>query len=482
MNRPLPFFPFFAGLLLAAASAQAQSSSFRLDLKAEKLSVPAGPWQVTRVLDLRADRSRLGTVHKGMNNEVVSANFGQPLAPELLQFLKAQMPAEPGARPVTMRVFTLVLNEELGASAEHSDAELVADFLEPQPDSTYRVLLTVGEITQRGGLDVTKHHAANIALLLQQALLKLEALPATVPATESLSSADALAGRGGITAQRFPIQQATELKRGFYRSFQEFRDNAPSEPEYPFAVQHIARTGKRWVGTDEVQVNYLGTDQAHPTRPVGTSKLWGLSDGKETLIVYRNRFYKLLPAADGRSYTFLGPPLFDEKAAANMAGAAAVGGLLGAAIAGAASAGGTPDMYEVHLASGRVVPVEHAGQTDADGFTTGPDTAKVYVYRRNDPAKDQAVAIGAANQPTQPLRNWQWTAITWTDRRKELKVCAQLGTTPATCREFVPDFSQPTYLECVVPAGGGAPELKPVSVKEGQFEMKRIQRLAKASK
>jgi hypothetical protein len=165
-----------------------------------------------------------------------------------------------------------------------------------------------------------------------------------------------------------------------------------------------------------------------------------------------------------------------------MAGAAAVGGLLGAAIASAANSGGTPDMYEVHLASGRVVPVEHAGQTDADGFATGPDTAKVYVYRRNDPAKDQTVAISTANQLGQPLRNWQWTAITWTDRRKELKICAQLGTTPATCREFVPDFSQPNYLECVVPAGGGAPELKPVSVKEGQFEMKRIQRLAKTNK
>ncbi|MBO2009380.1 hypothetical protein [Hymenobacter negativus] len=467
---------------MAATLSHAQSPAFRLDLKAEKLSVPAGPWQVTRVLDLRADRSRLGTVHKGMNNEVVSANFNQPLAPELLQFLKAQLPASPGARPVTMRIFTLVLNEELRASAEHSEAELVADFLEPQPDSTYRVLLTVGETTQRGGLDVTKHHAANIALLLQQAMLKLEALPATAAATETMSGADALAGRGGAMAQRFPIQKAAELKRGLYRSFQEFRDNNPSEPEYPFAVQHIARTGKRWAGTDEVQVNYLNTDDAHPTRPMNTSKLWGLCDGNELLIIYRNRFYKLLAAADGRSYTFLGPPVFDEKAAANMAGAAAVGGLLGAAIAGAANSAGAPDVYELHLASGRVVPVEQAGQTDADGFVIGPDTAKVYVYRRNDPAKDQTVAISGANQPAQPLRTWQWTLITWTDRRKELKVCAQFGNAPATCREFVPDFSQPTYLECVVPAGGGAPELKPVLAKEGQFEMKRIQRLAKANK
>lgn len=106
----------------------------------------------------------------------------------------------------------------------------------------------------------------------------------------------------------------------------------------------------------------------------------------------------------------------------------------------------------------------------------------MYVYRRSDSAKDQTVAVGAANQPTRPLRNWQWTFVTWTDRRQELKVCAQLGTAAATCHEFVPDFSQPSYLECVVPAGGGAPELRPVPAKEGQFELKRIQRLAKANK
>lgn len=475
----VPFALAFAALLLAAGPGRAQSAPYRIDLKAEKLDVPAGPWQVTRVLDLRPDRSRLGTVRQGLTNEVVSADFSQPLAAELGQFLRAQLPAGPNARPVTMRVFALVVQEQVRASAEHAEAELVADFLEPQPDSTFRVVATAGETTQRGGLDVTKHHAANLALLLQQALRRLEALPPPAAAAETLNAADALAGRGGASAQRFPIQRAAAPARGLYRSLQAFRDNAPAEPQYPFVVAHVAHAGKRWAGTDEVQASYLGTDNAHPTRPVSTTGLWGLSDGAELLIAYRNRFYKLLPAADGRTYTFLGPPVFDEKAAANLAGAAAVGGLLGAAIAGAVNAAGPLDLYELHLASGRVVPVEQAGQTDADGFATAPDTAHMYVYRRADPANAQTVAIGAPGQPTQALHNWQWAAITWTDRRKELKVCAQLGDGPAACREFVPDFRHPSYLECVVPAGGGTPELRPVSAKEGRFELKRIRMLTK---
>jgi hypothetical protein len=480
MNLRCPFYLLLLGFLLAASPSYAQPQPYRFTLKAEKLDVPAGPWQVARVLDLRADRSRLGTVHRGMDNASVSADFTQPLAAELRQFLRTQLPAPVGARPVILRVFTLGLSEDLRATSESAEAELIADFLEPQPDSTFRVLLTVGETTRRGGLDVTKHHATNIALVLQQALRQLAALPAAT-ATETLSRADALAGKGGAAAPHFPIQAATAPKRGFYRSFQEFRDNAPSEPEFAFAITHVAHEGKRWAGTDEVQVNYLGTSASQPNRPVGTTNLWGMSDGRELLVVYRNRFYKLLPAADGRSYTFTGPPVYDAKAAANIAGAAAMGGLLGAAIAGAANTAATMDLYELHLASGRVVPVEQAGQTDADGFASAPDTARVYLYRRSDAAKDQRVTLNATGQPTTTLAARQWTVLTWQDHRRDLKICVQLGSSPDACREFVPDFSQPTYLECVVPAGGGPLTLRPVPAKEGLFELRRIQRLAKAS-
>ena len=91
-----------AALLLAARRSHAQAPTYCFDLHAEKLDVPAGTWQGTRVLDLRADRNRLGTVHRGFNNEVVSANFFQPFALELHQFLRAQLPAGLGGRPVIL--------------------------------------------------------------------------------------------------------------------------------------------------------------------------------------------------------------------------------------------------------------------------------------------------------------------------------------------------------------------------------------------
>ena len=484
MNRQLPFYLALAGawLLLAASPSYAQSQPYRFDLKAEKLDVPAGPWQVTRVLDLRADRSRLGSVHRGIANEMASADFTQPLAPELLQFIQAHRPPQPGARPVVMRVLTLALSEDLRTTSEHAEAELIADFLEPQADSTFRVLLTVGEVARRGGVDVTKFHPANVALTVQQALHQLAALSPAVATGETLSRADVLAGRGGAAAQRFAIQTASTPKRGFYRSFQEFRNNTPSESKYPFVIEHVAHAGKRWAGSDEVHAYYLQTDVAHPRRLVYVDNLWGLSDGKETLIVYRGRFHKLMPAPDGRGYTFIGPPVFDAQASNNVAAGAVLGGIVGAAIAGAANGAAPMDLYELHLASGRVVPAQEAGQAGTNGSATAPDSARVYVYRRFDSPKEQLVSLSATDQPTTVLHARQWRSLIWRDRRRDLKICIQVGSGPENCREFVPDFSQPTYLECTVPPNGGAAVLRPVPANEGLFELRRIQRLAKAGK
>ena len=467
-----------AGLLLVAGPARSQF--YRIDLTAEKIDVPASPWQVTRVLDLRPDRSRLGPVRQGLSNEVGSADFSQPLAAELLQLVRAQVPLRAGARPVVMRVFTLALSEDLRANSEAGEAELVADFLEPQPDSTFRVLLAVGESTRRSGLDVTKHHAANLALLLQQGLRQLATQPAPAPNAETLSLAEARAGRGGALSQRFPIQAAATPRRGFYRSFREFRDNAPSEPDYAFAIEHIAHAGKRWAGTDEVQATYLRTDAKHQRTLVGRGNLWGLSDGREMLIAHRGHFYKLLPAADGHRYTFSGPPLFDEQTANNMAAAALLGGAVGAAIVGAASTAPPTLPYEVHLASGRVVPVPDAGHSDADGFQSVPDTAHVYVLRRADSPKNRPATLRLPGRVPQRLAARQWVAMPWTDRRQELTLCAQTEGGPEICFSLVPDFSQPTYVECIVPADGGAPAFRRISAREGTFEMRRLRLLAKS--
>ena len=462
-------------LLLPALPGRAQAPLYTFDLRAEKLDVPASSWQVTRVLDLRADRRQLGSIHRGLGNQLVPATLAQPLAAEVQQLITAQLPARAGARPVVLRVFTLSIGEDLRPTSEHGEAELVADFLEPLPDSTFRVLLPVGETTRRGGLDVTKFHPTNVALVLQQALRRLAALPTAPPAAEILSRADALAGRGGAAALRFAVQTTAAPKRGFYHSLQEFRDNTPTEPAQPFLVTHVPHTGKRWAGSDEIQVSYLYLDAAHPARPVATGDLWGLSDGQELFIAYRNRFYQLLAAPDGRSYTFVGPPVFNPQVAAGRAAATIGGGLIGGALAGAAYGPDLMAPYELHLASGRVLPVQDAGQTDADGFAKAPATAQVFVFRAADAARRTTLTLRAGGQPPTDLPARYFLPITWENRRAELQICVQAGAGPETCQSFTPSFDQPTYLECTVPADGGAPVLRPVSAKDGALAVRRMQ-------
>ena len=288
-------------------------------------------------------------------------------------------------------------------------------------------------------------------------------------------------------SQRFGIQAAAKPKRGFYRTFQEFRDNAPSEADHPFAIDHILHAGKRWEGHDEARAVYLPTEKKPSRIQISRRKVWGVSDGQELLIAYRGSFYQLQPAADGRSYTFFGPPLLDEETTNNRMTAAVVGGVVGgavggavvAAVVGAASAGPPVLPYEVHLASGRVVAVPDATHPEANGAPTIPDTARVYVYRRAESPKNRVATLLLANRSPLSFPTRQWTSLKWTDRRQELKICAQVEAGPAACHQFIPDFSQPSYVECVVPADGSPPSFRPVPAKEGAFEIRRLRMLAK---
>ena len=134
----------------------------------------------------------------------------------------------------------------------------------------------------------------------------------------------------------------------------------------------------------------------------------------------------------------------------------------------------------MNLASGRVVPVPDAAPTAADGSLAVPDTAQVYVLRRADSPKNRLATLRLPGRAPQRLAARQWVVMPWTDRRQELTLCARTEGGPDTCFSLVPDFSQPTYVECVVPADGGVPAFRRISAKEGAFEIRRLRLLAKS--
>ncbi|MCC2548181.1 hypothetical protein LJY25_17155 [Hymenobacter sp. BT175] len=455
-----------SGLLTLACgqSIQAQTNPYLFDLQKVTLTVPASSYHVAQVVDARADRSRLGVVQRGIDNVPVSANFRQSLEAELMALFQRQLPPQPGSRPVVLRVHAFNISERTTAASEKATTELVVDYLVEQPDHTYQVLLSTGELVETGGIEVTSKHAATIGQALQQSLARLSTAPAL--AGPVLSLAEVTAGKGGAADVRFPIQ-TQPMRRGVYRSFEEFINNNPTLAEGPFEIVRRPHASRQWAGQDEVEAYYLHLDAAHPRRLVRDGA-WGVSDGKAAYILDGSYYYEMTPS--GQNYTFM------TRAGANpdavLAGAL-VGGLAGAVVVGAVSSG-RPQQAELHLMTGRVVLGPVLGD-NPDAIFAQADTAAIYLYRRPDARANQELTVTVDGQAVGTLPVNGFLALSWQNRRKEITICVQ-GSAP-TCYAFVPDFSAPNFLECALPtATSTTPTLKPSPAKEGMFYVKKFRR------
>lgn len=314
-------------LLLLPLAASAQNTPVQISMARQKLVPMGASFHLDTLIDARLDRSSIGNVHRGMENVLVPAVFSGSFTTELAPLFRQALPTTATTRPLVVRVHTLALHESLGAFSETASAELEVDFLEPAGPGTYRLLASVAELAEGKGMDATNRHADNLRRTVEQALRQL---PTAAPAgTSTLTWAQVLAGEEG-QSPRFPVQ-TQPLQRGVYRSFEEFRQNAPTLAEGPFEVKHRPHKGDQWASTEKAEAWYLELGPDQPRRLVRQG--WGVSDGTNAYIFHRGQLNILQPA--GNHYTFLGiaPP----DAGAVMAGTV-VGGVLGGAIAGAASA------------------------------------------------------------------------------------------------------------------------------------------------
>ncbi len=481
------------GLLLVALTGRTQPIPYYFSLPdASKAEAVAGAttsaWHVARVLDARTDRSRLGTVRRGLDNLPAPAMLTQPLPAAVLAYCRQQLPPRPGTRPVVLRLLTIGVGEDVRPTSENGEAEVIGEFLEAQPDSSFRVLLPVAESLRRGGMDVTLHHPANLGKLLSQALGTLAALPATAPeAAPPLSREDALAGRGGMPP--FPVLTAGTSERGVYRSFDDFRANRLTALSRPFELKPTSRSLKGKQGQfDELEAFYLGLSASQPRELLPLGELWGLSDGHTRYIVHEKRLYPLLPFPNGRSLTFT------AQAPIDMAGSgsrALLGGLAGGAIGGALAAGagqyGSLATYEVHLPTGRVVLQDD--NLSSDGFPAdNPEAGQIYLFRRADNLATEPLLLLMNGREVARLLPRQYVSLPAPDQHTELIFCLQRPTATAptseaaqvlqapTCMPFAPDRNGAVYIECVaMPAAMQPPGLYVVPARAGRVQVNQMQ-------
>lgn len=489
------FLVLLLGCLLAATT-QAQPTPYYFSLpdasKAEPVAGAAtSAWHVARVIDARADRSRLGTVRRGLDNLPAPAMLTQPLPAAMLAFCRQQLPPHPGSHPVVLRLLIIQVGEDVRPTSENGEAEIVGEFLEAQPDSSFRVLLPVAESLRRGGMDVTLHHPANLGKLLTQALAKLAALPATAnPVAPTLSREDALAGRGGLPP--FAVQTAATSEPGVYRTIDDFRANRLTPTARPFELKPTPRSLKGKLGNfEELEAYFIYLDAQQPRELMGIGGLWGLTDGHTRYIVYQNRLYPLLPGSDGRSYTFT------AQAPIDMAGSgsrALLGGLAGGAIGGAVAAGAGSraglTTFEVHLPTGRVVQQDAETRLSNDGFVSeNPEAGKLYLFRRADNVANEPLVVLMNGREVARLLPKQYVSLPAPDQHTELVLCLQRPTATAAtpeatqaiqapaCMPVAPDRSGAVYIECVaLPAAAQPPTFRIVPARTGTAQVNQMRR------
>ena len=122
----------------------------------------------------------------------------------------------------------------------------------------------------------------------------------------------------GLNAQ--VLHQPQELKKGIYKTVDEFNKNLPSITD-SFYVDSLKRTDFVWRGTYSLVPKYYNTGKK-------VKDIWGFSDGKNAYIYHQFEFFKL--EEKNGEWTFVGFELVDKDGEI----AAAVMGVLVAGIAG----------------------------------------------------------------------------------------------------------------------------------------------------
>ena len=453
------------GLLLAWAGTgqAAQAQIYYLDLSKQALSLPERALYIEQVLDGRAKRTGIGTVHRGLYNALQQADLRPNVPQALTTWVQGQLPQRPTDHPVVLVVRQLAITEEINAFSEKASLDLAIDVYAHLADG-YHYVLSAAELVEGKGLETTARHPINLAVALQRCLAQCQSVNwAQLPPQPARTLAELQQlGHPATPVLTYAILTDSVHRKGYYPTFLAFRNNQPvTEPA--LSIASTPRTAKGWEGTLEVVPTLAPT----PTSSSETlRKVWGFSDGK-LLYVLHNRHYLPL-TRDGSVFRFVGFAGADPGAVST---AGYLAGPLGAGIAAAATTGKPAD-YTLDMVTGNVSPFRE---------TSGPppaDTALIYVYRR----------AGVTPKPTRVLLNgkvvaelneWQFVAIPWTDKLHEVSLC--LEDIPGRCASFIPEFGRTAYVEIARnSADATKPALEQVAAKKGVFDLRVIRARTKS--
>ncbi|MEM9052763.1 MAG: hypothetical protein AAGC47_11975 [Bacteroidota bacterium] len=159
--------------------------------------------------------------------------------------------------------------------------------------------------------------------------------------------ASAIDGIGQSDNLEYPMGTAIKtnsLKRGAYKTFEEFLNNEPSLRD-SFYLEFKQRTNKNWEGTTQVIPRLVEKDKK-------VKKVWGFSDGNAVYIFHQVEFFPISYTSGG--FYFLGYGPLDSDGATT---AQVMGGAIGGAIH-ASSQKAKSIRYEIDLDTGEAIHPE----------------------------------------------------------------------------------------------------------------------------
>ena len=288
-----------------------------LTISDQRIKLTDNPYNVTKVIDERSDKSNIGWTQKGMANVKVNANFSNPVEKEVLNFLRNNLNSN--GSNIQLIIRTLKISEKTGAFSEKGFCELSVDFLLERDNSVYRVLQSSYKAGTKG-TDVTKKHPKNIATAFQLCFEQLEGIDLTETDTFLAISTDGEENQIPDSVKYdFPIFNE-EIQTGVYASYDELKNNSPSNTE-DFIIEKKERTQEPWDGTFEIIPKFEETSKK-------VKKVWAIAYEGQIFVYHQKEFFPL--TIEDYELHFYGYGIPSNQ---NVSTGAIIGGLIGAGIA-----------------------------------------------------------------------------------------------------------------------------------------------------
>ncbi|WP_139252301.1 hypothetical protein [Hymenobacter psychrotolerans] len=433
---------FWCLAILASAlplQAQVRSSlSIEIHLQAEPLLLTSPTIYVEQVLDARPYQAQdLGFGRRGLGTVVRPIQLPQSAAAELQSFLRNRLTANAAARPVVLRLTGLSATEadSKGTGTGVAD-ELAAEYYARRPDTTYFLLCRVEANITTLATDPTRQHAANLAELLRRGLEQIERVDwAAQQAAGPFYTTAQL--RQPAAAVPYPIQTTALLRPGVYRSFLEFRQNAPGQPGN-VTVDARNYYGSEWQGLRTV-APFLLTPEG--TR-MAVEDAWGFCDGQQIYIRQGKDYYLL--ERRGPVFMFFAPSQRPNN--------------------NTLIYGGPPKApFSLGLEYGLVT--DYTGVASGRGAEVPRPTHLMLYRRRGGSPTPLPVFLDGKPVGQLPANDYLSVPLQYTGYPVRLCVGAE------TCLEVRPSFSEANYVE-YQPAA--ATPLQVVPVREGAAQVTRM--------